>query len=461
MVNEMRIKSIQFLILITVAVIGGWAIPSPVEAQVSQPLVVSLSADGPLTPAMVEYLNRGIQRAEANNAELVVFELNTPGGSIDLMNEIIQDIRASRTPVVVYISPRGAMAGSAGTLITLAAHASAMAPETTIGAASPVGSQGEDLGKTIESKEKNILKATVRSLAADRPENAISTAEEMIESAKAVSAKEALEIGLVDFIAVDLNDLLRQLNRYSVQLAEGERTLHTTNAEVVTIEPSFIEQILAILTNPNVVFLLMTIGVQAIIIEISSPGGWAAGFTGVVCLALAFYGLGVLDVNWFGIVFLLLAFILFILDIKAPTHGALTAAGVASLITGALVLFNSPNLPTFQPRISIPLVVLMSLATGGVFLAAMFFAVRAQKVPLRVGIESLQGRKGKALSDILPHGTGQVQLASELWTAELVEGQENVTAGDRIEVVRVEGVRLIVQKVDQEWLIGGNDANNT
>ncbi len=457
----MRIKSIQFLILFTVAVIGGWAIPSPVEAQASQPLVVSLSADGPLTPAMVEYLNRGIQRAEANNAELVVFELNTPGGSIDLMNEIIQDIRASRTPVVVYISPRGAMAGSAGTLITLAAHASAMAPETTIGAASPVGSQGEDLGKTIESKEKNILKATVRSLAAERPENAISTAEEMIESAKAVSAKEALEIGLVDFIALNLNDLLRQLNGYSVQLAEGERTLHTTNAEVVTIEPSFIEQILAILTNPNVVFLLMTIGVQAIIIEISSPGGWAAGFTGVVCLALAFYGLGVLDVNWFGIVFLLLAFILFILDIKAPTHGALTAAGVASLITGALVLFSSPNLPTFQPRISIPLVVVMSLATGGVFLAAMFFAVRAQKAPLRVGIESLQGRKGKALSDILPHGTGQVQLASELWTAELVEGQENITAGDRIEVVRVEGVRLIVQKVDQEWLIGGNDANNT
>lgn len=445
----MIIKSIRFLILLMVAAMGGWAFSSPVEAQVSQPLVISLSADGPLTPAMLEYLNRGIQRAEANNAELVVFELNTPGGSIDLMNEMIQDIRASHTPVVVYISPRGAMAGSAGTLITLAAHASAMAPETAIGAASPVGSQGEDLGETIEAKEKNILKATARSLAANRPENAISTAEEMIDSAKAISAKEALEIGLVDFMAVNLNDLLRQLDGYTVQLADGERTLETTNAKTETIEPSFIEQILAILTNPNVVFLLITIGVQAIIIEISSPGGWAAGFTGVVCLALAFYGLGVLDVNWFGIVFLLLAFILFILDIKAPTHGALTAAGVASLITGALVLFNSPSLPTFQPRISIPLVVFMSLATGGVFLAAMYFAVRAQKAPIRVGAESLQGRKGKALSDFSPLGTGQVQLASEQWTAELIDGQENITAGDQVEVIRVEGIRLIVRKVSR------------
>lgn len=445
----MIIKSIRFLILLMVAAMGGWAFSSPVEAQVSQPLVISLSADGPLTPAMLEYLNRGIQRAEANNAELVVFELNTPGGSIDLMNEMIQDIRASHTPVVVYISPRGAMAGSAGTLVTLAAHASAMAPETAIGAASPVGSQGEDLGETIEAKEKNILKATARSLAANRPENAISTAEEMIDSAKAISAKEALEIGLVDFMAVNLNDLLRQLDGYTVQLADGERTLETTNAKTETIEPSFIEQILAILTNPNVVFLLITIGVQAIIIEISSPGGWAAGFTGVVCLALAFYGLGVLDVNWFGIVFLLLAFILFILDIKAPTHGALTAAGVASLITGALVLFNSPSLPTFQPRISIPLVVFMSLATGGVFLAAMYFAVRAQKAPIRVGAESLQGRKGKALSDFSPLGTGQVQLASEQWTAELIDGQENITAGDQVEVIRVEGIRLIVRKVSR------------
>jgi membrane-bound serine protease (ClpP class) len=418
-------------------------------SQADTPQVLLLTADGPLTPAMFEYLKRGLQSAARQNAELLILKINTPGGSIDLMNRMVQVIRASQVPVVVYVAPRGAMAGSAGSVITLAGHVAAMAPETAIGAASPVGMQGEELGQTIQAKEKNILKATVRSLTEGRPSAAVSLAESMIESAQAVSAKEALQTGLVDFIALDTNDLLYQLNGFQVTTAAGVRTLNTTNTEVQEQSTSFIEEILAIFTNPNIVFLLITIGVQAILIELSSPGGWVAGFLGAVCLALAFYGLGVLDVNWFGAVFLIIAFALFILDIKAPTHGALTIAGVASLIVGALVLFNSPSLPAFQPRVSIPLVVIMSIITGGVFFGVLLFAVRAQKIPIRVGVENMIGKRGRAVTEIGPGRSGQVQVASEQWTADLAPGEQEIPRGAPIEVVRVAGLRLMVKKITQ------------
>jgi membrane-bound serine protease (ClpP class) len=416
---------------------------TPAAAQGERGPVIVLTAEGPLTPAMYEYLARGLRLAEQRGAQAVVFELNTPGGSIDLMNKMVETIRASRIPVVVYITPRGAMAGSAGTVITLAGHAAAMAPETVIGAASPVSSEGQDLGETMEAKAKNILKATVRSLAERRGEKAVQMAEETIESASAVSAREALEIGLVDFIAGDLQDLLRQLDGFTVQARDEEIVLHTAQAEVQRVGTTFIEKLLGVLTNPTLVFLLLTIGVQAILIELSSPGGWVAGFIGVVCLALAAYGLGVLPVNWFGVVFLITAFILFLLDIKAPTHGALTAAGVASLIVGALVLFNSPSVPNFQ-RVPVPVIVGTSLASGGIFFVILMFAVRAQKSPVRMGVESMVGRIGIAQNDINP--VGLVQLGGEQWTAELSEGEEPIERNERVEVTAVQGLRLLVRK---------------
>lgn len=416
---------------------------SPAWAQNQAPLVLVLQADGPVAPPMAAYLERGLQRAEVLGADLVIIELNTPGGAVVTMNEIVQTIRASTVPVVVYVGPRGAMAGSAGTVIVLAGHAAAMAPETTIGAASPVGGQGEDLGETMEAKEKNILKATVRALAKDRGEEAIELAEQTIEAAEAASADEALAAGMVDFIAADVDDLVRQLDEHTVKINDEERTLLTGGAQIQTLDQTFIERLLAVLTNPTIVFLLLTIGVQAILIEISSPGGWVAGTIGVVCLALAAYGLGVLPVNWFGVVFLILAFVLFILEIKAPVHGALTAAGVVALIVGALVMFNSPNVPAFV-RVPLPLIVGTSLATGGIFFGIMIFAVRAQRAPVRMGAGSLVGRIGTARGKIGPHG--QVQLGGELWTAELIEGEQPVERGEKVEVVQVEGLRLRVKR---------------
>jgi len=436
----MKIARLTFLLILATILLSF----QPALAQGDLPFVLVLNAEGAVTPAMREYIERGLEVADQRDADLMVIQLNTPGGDLNTTQEIVTLLRESDIPVVVYVSPRGAWAGSAGTIITLAGHAAAMAPETAIGAASPVGAQGEDLTETLEAKAKEITKATVRSLAERRGEEAVELAEATIEDAKAASSNEALEVGLIDFVAEDLDDLLEQLDGFEVELKDEMVTLETGNARTEEVAASFIEQLLGMLTNPNIVFLLLTIGVQAILIEIGSPGGWVAGFIGVVCLALAAYGLGVLPVNWFGIVFLIISFVLFMLDIKAPTHGALTAAGIGSFIVGALVLFNSPGTPQFQ-RVSIPLVVIVGVLTGALFGVLVGFGIRALKAPIRSGRESLAGKTGTATSALDP--TGQVQLGSELWTAEAAEGSKKIRKGDKVEVVEVQGLRLKVRKI--------------
>jgi membrane-bound serine protease (ClpP class) len=417
---------------------------APAIAQISGiPVVVVLTSEGPITPVMINYLERGIRIAEERGAQALILELDTPGGSITLMNEIVQVIRNSDIPVVVYVYPRNAMAASAGTVITLAGHLAAMAPETTIGAASPVGSEGEDLGQTMESKEKEILKASVRGLTKNRSAEATKLAEDTIENAKAVTVEEALAVGLVDIQANDIGDLIQQLNGRSVIVKDNQLTLNTENAEVIVVENTLIEGILLLLVNPNLVFLLLSVGVQAILIEISSPGGWVAGFLGAVCILLAVYGLGILPVNWFGILFLLVSFVLFILDIKAPTHGALTPAGVGSFIVGALVLFNSPGTPQFQ-RVSVPLVVGMGFFLGAIFFGILLIGIRVLHNPAQMGVKSMLGKTGTAKTSV--GDAGQVMLGSELWSAEKSPESGKIGKGDLVEVVEVRGLRLIVKK---------------
>ncbi len=441
-----RVRLSWWVLLCLLALICLALKPPGAAAQEDAPLVLVLTADGPVSSSMLEYVSRGIRVAGQRGAEVLILQLNTPGGSVQLMNRVEQAILASPVPVVVYVAPRGAMAGSAGTVITLAGHAAAMAPDTTIGAASPVGSQGEDLGETMEAKLKNDLKAEVRTLTERRGPEASKLAESMIETAEAATASEALQVGLIDFIATDVQDLLRQLDGFQVLLGGEARTLRTANARVEDLQPTFLEQVLAVLTDPNIIFLLLQIGLLAVLVEITSPGGWVSGFIGVVCLALATYGMGVLDVNWFGIVFLITAFVLFILDIKAPTHGALTAAAVGSMIVGALVLFNSPGTPSFQ-RVSVPLVVATSLGVGAIFFGVLIIALRAQSVPQRMGRERMVGRVGKVVGTL--SRSGIVQLGGEQWSAELVEGQGPLSNGERVEVVAVKGLKLQVRKAGE------------
>lgn len=432
-------KIIRIPVLILIALI----LFQPALAQSDAPLAIVMTADGPIMPPMLEYFKRGIKTAEQRNAEVIIIQLNTPGGSVDTMLSMIEEMRASKVPVVVYVSPNDAIAGSAGALITMAGHASAMAPKTAIGAASPIDSSGADIESTLQTKVKEILKARARSLVEDRGTRAINLAEAMIDDAKAVTAKEAFDEGLIDFIADDTEDLLQALDGFTVQLQNSRHTFKTENIRTQDLNISFIEQLLLLLTDPNIAFLLLAIGVQAVLIEISSPGGWVAGFIGTVCLTLAVYGMGVLPINWFGVIFLLIAFVLFILDIKAPTHGALTTAGVASFIIGALVLFNSPGTPQFQ-RVSVPLVVGMGIFLGLLTFTVLMFAIRAQRAPVRIGVESLIGRTGTAKS--FSREAGQVQVGSELWSAEKTDESESIRKGDLIEVVEVRGLRLIVKK---------------
>jgi len=415
----------------------------PARAQSDSPLVLVMTADGPIMPPMLEYFKRGIETADQRNADLVIIQLNTPGGSIETMLEIIKEIRASGVPVVVYVAPRNAIAGSAGAMITMAGHASAMAPETSIGASSPISSSGENLNSTAETKAMEITKAAIRPFVEPRGEEALKLAESMIDEAKAVTANEALEVNLIDFVVDNVDDLLESLDGFTVQMSDGPRTLNTDGAETQPLGMSFIEQFLLLLTDPNIAFLLIAIGVQAVLIEISSPGGWVAGFIGVACLTLATYGLGVLPVNWFGIIFLITAFVLFILDIKAPTHGALTVAGVASFIVGALVLFNSPGTPQFQ-RVSVPLVVSVGIFLGLLFFGILLFALRALRAPVSMGVESFVGKTGTAKS--WDEASGQVQLDSELWSAESADKSDKISKGDKVEVVEVRGIRLKVKK---------------
>ncbi len=443
----MRSRLILWIVLLPAllpALLGAF-LPVHAAQEPGAPLVVDLRFEGALHPAMLEHLKRAQQIAENQGAQAIILELDTPGGEIQLMNQLVERIRASQIPVVVYISPRGAMAGSAGTIVTLAGHLSAMAPETTIGAASPVGSGGEDIGTTMQSKIKEMLKATARTLSANRPPDAIKLAENMIDNARAVSTDEALEVGLVDFKANNLFDLLNQMDGRQVEIDGAKRTLRTAGAHITEIPQTFMEEILMVLANPNIAFLLLAVGVQAILIEFSSPGGWVAGFIGVVCLLLATYGMGLLPVNWFGLLFLALAFALFILEVKTPTMGGLTAAGVASFIIGALVLFNSPNVPSFQ-RVSVPLVVGTGLVTGLLFFIIVGFAIRAQKAPVRMGTKSLLGQVGIVNTALNPVGT--VQLGSELWTAVLEDGSSPAPKGSRVEVVSMDSLRIRVRKVD-------------
>jgi membrane-bound serine protease (ClpP class) len=396
-----------------------------------------LQIEGAVTPIMISYIERGIGIAEEEGAEALVVLLNTPGGQTDLMNRVITAILSSDVPVIVYVYPRGAYAASAGTLITLAGHAAAMAPGTTIGAASPVGGQGEDLGETLEAKIKEDLKAQARGLAARRGEAAVAWAESAIEEARAATAEEALELGVIDLVAGDLAELLAGVDGLEVEVNGRQVVLNTAGAETREVPMNFPEQFLHIITNPTVAFILLTLGINAILFELSSPGGYAAGIVGAICLVLAFYALGVLPVNYTGLIFIVLAFILFVADVKAATGGVLTVGGVVSLVAGALVLFNSP---LFQ--VSLSAIAAVALVTGLFFAFGVTKVIQARRRQPVTGSEGLVGQLAEARTPLEPRGT--VFLKGELWQAESLEGP--VEKGERVEVVGMTGFRLHVRR---------------
>jgi membrane-bound serine protease (ClpP class) len=397
--------------------------------------VIALTFEGPVTPVLTRYVERGIETAEAANAAALVLQLDTPGGSSDITQDISQLLARSRVPIVVYVAPERAHAGSAGTFITLAAHVAAMAPGSSIGAASPVSGEGQDLPDTLMKKATNILVADIKNLAERRGDKAAQWAEQAVEEAAAATAQEALELGVIDFIAPDLPSLLSQLDGFEIELLGQTRVLETASSPIRHLSLNRFEQFLNTILNPNIAFILMTLGLNAILFELSSPGGYVAGIIGAVCLFLGLYAMGLLPVNYSGLFFIGLAFVLFVLDIKAPTHGVLILAGLVSFVFGALMLFNSPYL-----AISIPLVIGVALATGGFFFFALTKAVAALSRRSVTGSDGLLGQMAKARTEL--HPTGTVFLLGELWNAITEEG--NIVAGETVYVTERDGLRLTV-----------------
>ncbi len=421
--------------------------------------VLVLEVEGPVTPAMVSYFERGIAAGEAQDANAVVVVLDTPGGAIDTTQEIIQDFRNARVPVIVFIAPAGAQAASAGSLITLAAHASGMAPETVIGAASPVDSSGADIGETLNRKIIEDLKATVRGIAGRRGPEAVQLAEAMIEEARAVNSAEALEVGLIDAVASDLSGLLEQLDGLEVVVDGSPQRLQTAGVTQRAFPMNGVEGVLHALANPLLISILLTLGVQAILIELSSPGGWIAGVAGALCLALAFYGLGTLPSNWFGLGLVLLAFGLFILEVKTPGIGAMALLGTAALLAGLLVMFNSPGTPEFA-RISLIWAAAIAVVTGSTFLFIVAKVTSAQRRQPLTGKEGMVGQTGRVRKSFVPTPdgslvfSGTVLVMGELWRA---EASEPLETGEQVVVDGMSGFTLHVRKVTSSSNITGNE----
>jgi membrane-bound serine protease (ClpP class) len=417
----------------------------PVLAQSGELYVLEI--DGPVTQAMATYFERGISMAEREGATAVLIILDTPGGDLTSTLDIVQHFRRAELPIIVYIAPPGAQAASAGSVITAAAHASGMAPETVIGAASPINSDGSDINETAYRKAVEDLKATMRSLTERRGEEAVAIAEAMIEDARAVNASEALEAGFIDVIALNREDLLAQLDGLVVTVSGEEVVLATAGLSQRDLPLSFSEQLLLLLTNPIVLGVLLTIGVQAIIIELSNPGGYAAGIIGLVCIALALYGFGQLPVNWLGLGFIILAFALFVGEAFTPTFGALSISGAVALLAGLLVLFNSPGNPEYI-RISLVAAVTISALTAVLFVFIVYKAIRGQQATPITGREGLIGQSGPVRVPFAsvtnkPPYTGQVLVTGQLWRA---MADDPLEKGEWVVVTAISGLSLHVKR---------------
>jgi membrane-bound serine protease (ClpP class) len=422
---------LAFLLTLIVLLIAGQASSQSTHA------VKVAKFDGPVTPVLAAYIGRAIDDAEAQNAAALVIELDTPGGSVDVTKGITQRMTASSVPIVVWVAPSGAHAGSAGTFITLAAHVAAMAPGSSIGAASPISSEGQDLGETAKAKAVNILVADIKNLANRRGEKAAAWAEKAVAEAAAATAQEAYDLGVVDIIAPSTGDLLRQLDGRTVTVLGQPETLQVSGAPVEEVPLSPVEDFLNQVTNPAIAAILLTIGINAILFELSSPGGYLAGIIGVICVLLAFYALGTINANWTGLGFVLLAVVLFVLDIKAPTHGVLTLGGIVALMFGLYLLYNTSDVAV--PWVSI---IVCGVVTGAFFAFAVGKAVSIQRRPAVTGMTSMVGLHGVVRKPLQPQGV--VLVNGELWDAESESG--SLADNEQIVVSRQEGFRLWVRR---------------
>ncbi|MBM3141469.1 MAG: nodulation protein NfeD [Chloroflexi bacterium] len=395
-----------------------------------------LSVDGTIVPVVANYLDRGISRAESEGAVACIIELNTPGGLLNATEDIVQRILNAKVPIVVYVSPSGSWAASAGTFITVAAHVAVMAPGTSIGAAHPVA-VGQEMPEEVKKKVTEYSSAWIRSIAEIRgrdPEQA----ELAVTESKSFTSSEALEARLIDFQADDLESLIRQIDGRKVTLATGEEVIiDTTDYVPSRNEMNPVERFLHVISDPNIAYILLSLATIGLITEISNPGLIFPGTVGGVCLLLAFYSLGVLNAYWAGVLLILLAFGLFVAELFTPAFGILTAGGLTSLVFGSLVLFSHSS-PAMEVNRGLIAGVTIIMAAFVIFVIGAI--VRGQRRKIATGAEGLIGRVAVAKTRLDPKGT--VLVDGEHWTAMVDSGK--IEPGEEVTITKVEGLKLLV-----------------
>ena len=415
-----------------------WCVPVTIGADT----VINMhQVEGIINPVVVEYMTDSIRRAEEAKAVAVIFQLDTPGGLVDSTREIVKALLNANVPTVVYVAPSGARAASAGTFITMAGHIAAMAPGTNIGAAHPVSGEGKDIEGDMRQKAENDLAAFARSIAEKRRRNA-EWAEKAVRDSVAITEVEAREQRVIDVIAEDIPDLVKQLDGRHVTLVQGTVTLHTAGATVRVQQMTWRQRLLAALSHPQIALMLLSLGSIGLLVELYNPGLIFPGVVGALALLLAFYSLQTLPVNYTGLLLIGLGMLMFILEIKVTSFGMLFLGGIVAMSLGALMLIDSPE---EYLRIPLATIVLVVGTTAGLFLFVVGAAVRSVGRKPVSGQEGMLGAIGTVKGRLDPTGTVFVQ--GTLWSA---RSTVPIEAGATVRVVGVEGLKLTVEKVTEE-----------
>jgi membrane-bound serine protease (ClpP class) len=410
-------------------------------AREERPLVYSAVVDSLIQPVSAEYIMSTLDRADLADAALVVLTLRTPGGLVESTRAIVTHMVAARTPVAILVAPSGARAASAGFILTIAADVAAMAPGTHIGAAHPVDGSGQKIDETMAAKMTEDLAAYARTLAGRRHRN-VTLAADAVNRSRAFTEEEARAATppLIDLVAGDVPDLLRQLDGRAITRFDGATVvLHTANARVVAIAMTLRQRVLSAVANPDVAYLLLSLGTLGLTIELWNPGAVLPGVVGGLCLLLAFFAFSMLPVNVAGVLLLLFGLLLLVLEIKVTSYGLLTAGGVLSLAFGSMILVDSP-LPELQ--LSLRLVLPVVLAFTGIAAMLTRLALAAQRRPPATGASAMVGSTGYALTAV-DAGGGRISTHGEIWQATATEA---IPPGSRVRIARLDGLHLHVRK---------------
>jgi len=398
-----------------------------------------LRFSGPIGPVVARYIVSGIEKAQSEKAQLVILAMDTPGGLDESMREMVKTILNSKIPIIGYVYPAGARAASAGVFIMMASHIAAMAPGTNIGAAHPVAMGGKEIDSVMQDKVTNDAVAYLKSIAHQRKRNE-DWAEKAVRQSVSATENEALKLKIIDLVARSIEELIQALNNRVVSIDDQKIILSTTAAKIKNYDMSPTQRFLFLLTNPNIAYILLLLGIYGLFFELQNPGAIFPGVIGGIALVLAFYSFQMLPVNYAGLALIILGIIMFILEIKITSYGLLTIGGITSLFLGSLLLFESP-LPFFRP--SIVLLIVAAVVTALFFALIVGLGIRAHLRKPTTGKEGLVGAIGIASEDLNPSGT--IMVEGELWSAESVSGL--IEKGEKVKVLEVKGMLLKVEKV--------------